>query len=106
MAALSREEKGRVEWTEERDAVQDERPSDAASGGDGKLADLVVLLFNCSFSMFHSTPFYDQFWTFCMEFGKSATNFDIPAAESFPNGRRNAEPTKLPAVFQMDALSP
>ena len=30
-----------------------------------------------------------------MEFGKSAANFDSPPAESFPNGRRNAEPPKL-----------
>ena len=34
-----------------------------------------------------------------MEFGKSATNFDRPHAESCPNGRRNAEPPKLPALF-------
>ena len=34
-----------------------------------------------------------------MEFGKSATNFDSPHAESCPNGRRNAEPPKLPALF-------
>ena len=27
-----------------------------------------------------------------MEFGKSATNFGSPPTESFPNGRRNAEP--------------
>ena len=24
--------------------------------------------------------FFDQLWTICMEFGKSATNFDIPPA--------------------------
>ena len=34
-----------------------------------------------------------------MEFGKSETNFDSPHAESCPNGRRNAEPMKLPALF-------
>ena len=34
-----------------------------------------------------------------MEFGKNATNFDTPPAESCPNGRRNAEPPKLPALF-------
>ena len=46
-----------------------------------------------------ATPFSDQFWTICMKFGKSATNFDIAAAESCPTGRRNAEPPKLPALF-------
>ena len=45
------------------------------------------------------TPFSDQFWTICTEFGKSATNFDIAAAESCPTGRRTAEPPKLPALF-------
>ena len=45
------------------------------------------------------TPFSDQFWTICMQFGKSATNFDIAAAESCPTGRRTAEPPKLPALF-------
>ena len=34
-----------------------------------------------------------------MSFGKSETNFDILAAESCQNGRRNAEPPKLPALF-------
>ena len=43
--------------------------------------------------------FSDQFWTICTEFGKSATNFDIPAAESCSNGRRTAEPPKLTALF-------
>ena len=37
------------------------------------------------------TPFSDQLWTICMKFGKSATNFDSPPAESCPNGRRNSE---------------
>ena len=43
--------------------------------------------------------FFDQLWTICMGFGKSATNFEIPAAESCPNGRRTAEPPKLPALL-------
>ena len=47
----------------------------------------------------NGTPFSGQFWTICMEFGKSATNFDIPAAESCPNGRRTTVPPKLPALF-------
>ena len=34
-----------------------------------------------------------------MESGKSATNFDSPAAKSCPNGCRNAETSKLPALF-------
>ena len=34
-----------------------------------------------------------------MSFGKSATNFDIAAAESCPTGRRTAKPPKLPALF-------
>ena len=34
-----------------------------------------------------------------MEFGKSATNFDSPPAESCPNGRQNAELPKLSALF-------
>ena len=34
-----------------------------------------------------------------MEFGKSATNFDSPHAESCPNGPQKAEPPKLPALF-------
>ena len=34
-----------------------------------------------------------------MKFGKNATNFDSPHAESCPNGRRNAEPPKLLALF-------
>ena len=49
--------------------------------------------------MIDTTPFSDQFWTICMWFGKSATNFDIAAAESCPTGRRTAEPPKLPALF-------
>ena len=43
--------------------------------------------------------FSDQLWTICMEFSKSATNFDSPHAESCPNGRRNTEPPKLLALF-------
>ena len=46
-----------------------------------------------------SNTFSDQFWTICMYFGKSATNFDIATAESCPAGRRTAEPPKLPALF-------
>ena len=46
-----------------------------------------------------STPFPDQIWTICMEFGKSATKFDRPHAESCPNVRRNADPPKLPTLF-------
>ena len=46
-----------------------------------------------------STPFSDQLWTICMEFGESSTNFDSPPSESGPNGRRNAGPPKLPALF-------
>ena len=42
--------------------------------------------------------FSDQIWKICMEFGKSATNFDIPTAESCPTGRRTVEPPKLPAL--------
>ena len=34
-----------------------------------------------------------------MEFGKSATNFDSSHAEACPNGSRNAESPKLPALF-------
>ena len=34
-----------------------------------------------------------------IEFGINATNFDSSHDESFPNGRRNAEPPKLPALF-------
>ena len=45
------------------------------------------------------SPFSDQLWTICLKFGKSATNFDSPLAESCPNGRRNDEPPKLPALF-------
>ena len=43
-----------------------------------------------------------------MQFDKSATNFDIAAAESCPAGRRTAEPPKLPAltISEMHALSP
>ena len=46
-----------------------------------------------------TTPFSDQLWTICMEFGQSATKFDSPHAESCPNDRRNAEASKLPALF-------
>ena len=45
------------------------------------------------------TPFSDQFWTICMHFGKSAANFDIAAAESYPTGRRTDGTPKLPALF-------
>ena len=42
-----------------------------------------------------------------MEFGKSATNFDRPHAESCPNGRRNAEPpTSLAIISELHALPP
>ena len=34
-----------------------------------------------------------------MHFGKSAANFDIAAAESYPTGRRTDETPKLPALF-------
>ena len=46
-----------------------------------------------------TTPFSDQFWTICMHFGKSAANFDIAAAESYPTGRRTDKTPKLPALF-------
>ena len=49
----------------------------------------------CAISGHAYTPFSDQLWIICMKFGKSATNFDIPAAESCPNGRRPAEMPKL-----------
>ena len=53
------------------------------------------------------TTFSDQLWTICMEFGKSATNFDSPAAESCPNGRRNEGTAELPCTFsKMHALPP
>ena len=64
-----------------------------------------TMLFNASHSSVVQSnvvlyyTFSDQLWTICMEFGKSATNFDSPHAESCPNGRRNAEPPKLPALF-------
>ena len=47
----------------------------------------------------YNTHFSDQFWTICMHFGKSAANFDIAAAESYPTGRRTDETPKLPALF-------
>ena len=34
-----------------------------------------------------------------MEFGKSATNFDVVAAESCLTGCRTAEPPKLPVLY-------
>ena len=46
-----------------------------------------------------ATTFYDQFWTICMYFGKSATNFGIAAAESRRTGHRSADSPKLPALF-------
>ena len=61
------------------------------------LMPLIPLLF--CLTLCFITPFSDQLWTICMEFSKSATNFDSPHAESCPNGRRNAEPPKLPALF-------
>ena len=45
------------------------------------------------------TPFSNQLQTTCMEFGKNATDFNSSTAESCPNGRRNAEPPKLTALF-------
>ena len=42
-----------------------------------------------------------------MEFGKSATNFDSPSAESCLDDHRNAEPPNLPALFsELHALLP
>ena len=60
---------------------------------------LFTYIYCCCYLYFVTTPFSDQLWTICMEFGKSATNFDRPHAESCPNGRRNVEPPKLPALF-------
>ena len=55
-------------------------------------------------------PYYtfsDQFWTICMQFGKSATNFDIAAAESCPTGRRTCRTAEIACTFsEIHALSP
>ena len=58
--------------------------------GEGRLIESVSKLLHL---------FFNQVWTICMEFGKSATYFDSQHAESCPYGRRNTEPSKLPALF-------
>ena len=54
-----------------------------------------------------STPFADQFWTICIEFVKSTTNFDNPLAESCPKRPPKCRTAEIACtISEMHAVPP